>query len=257
MATLAKTSPGGRETSPGGRLKGVATGQQLVDALRPWSARLAMQKVLRWAAGGASAGLLLACLFLLLSRFFPWAAAPYWAVAMVAVCLLCALAFALYHRPSPARSARLLDMRLGLRDRLSTAWELRDNSASLPALQRRDALRKLNEFTPAGAIQLWPGRARMLTLALLIVAFALLLLLPNPQGAGLQQQEAFQDGVSRQVASIGQLRKVAALAEILDGVMRVGGWGGGGFPPRRGASGSFPPLVWSISHARPCAPSVR
>ncbi len=209
MATLAKTSPGGRGTSPGGRLKGrVATGQQLVDALRPWSARLAMQQVLRWAAVGASAGLLLACLLLLLSRFFPWAAALYWAVAVFAVCLLCALALALYYRPSFARSARLLDMRLGLRDRLSTAWELRDDSGSLPALQRRDALRKLNEFTPAGAIQLWPGRTRMLTLALLIVAFTLLLLLPNPQSTALQQQAAFQAGISRQVASIEQLRKV-------------------------------------------------
>ena len=206
MATLAKNSPGGRLQGRDNRR--VATGQQFVDALHPWSARLAMQQVLRWTASGASAGLLLACLLLLLSRFFPWAAVLYWAIAVIAVCLLCALALALYYRPLPARSARLLDVRLGLRDRLSTAWELRDDAGSLPALQRRDALRKLNEFTPAGAVRLWPGRARMLSLALLIVAFALLLLLPNAQSAALQQQAAFQAGISRQIAGIEQLRKV-------------------------------------------------
>lgn len=206
MATLAKNSPGGRLRGRDNRR--VATGLQLVDALHPWSARLAMRQVLRWTASGASAGLLLACLLLLLSRFFPWAAVVYWAIAVIAVCLLCALALALYYRPSPARSARLLDVRLGLRDRLSTAWELRDDGGSLPALQRRDALRKLDEFTPAGAVRLWPGRARMLSLALLIVAFALLLLLPNAQSAALQQQAAFQAGISRQIAGIEQLRKV-------------------------------------------------
>ena len=131
----------------------------------------------------------------------------YWADGVVVACLLCGMGLAIAFRPSPAWSARLLDSRLGLRDRLSTAWELRDDSGSLPALQRRDALRKLEGYTPAGAIPLWPGRMRVLALAGLVVAFALLLLLPNPQLAALQQREAFQASISRQVKSIEQLSK--------------------------------------------------
>ncbi len=188
--------------------RNMVTGQQFAGALRPWRARLAMQQTLRWAANGAIAGLLLACLFLLLSRLIAWATVLYWAGAAASACILCALALALYYRPSLARSARLLDWRLGLHDRLATAWELRDDTGSLPALQRRDALRRLDEHTRARAIPLSPGRARLLALSLLIVAFAVLLLSPNPLNTALQQRAAFQAIISRQIASLEQLRKV-------------------------------------------------
>lgn len=201
MATLAPL----RSSSDNRR---VVTGQQFAAALRPWRARLAMQQTLRWVANGVIAGLLLASIFLLLSRIIPWAAALTWAGAGIALCLLCSLGLALYYRPSLASGAYSLDASLGLHDRLSTAWELRDERAALPALQRRDALRQLDRHTPAAAIPLWPGRARMLALALLLVALALLVLLPNPLNAALQQRAAFQAHVSQQVASIEHLRKV-------------------------------------------------
>lgn len=199
MATLAPSAADRRRS---------VTGQQFFKALRPWRKRLAMQQMLRWAVNGALIGLLLACLFLLLSRWIAWETAPYWAGAAMLVCILGAVGLALYFRPSLARCARVLDERLGLRDRLGTAWELRDDAGALPAMQRRDALRRLNEHTRAGAIPLWPGRLRLLALILLVAAFVLLLLAPNPLNAESQQREAFQASISRQVASLEQLRKV-------------------------------------------------
>src|SRR5690349_15336439 len=102
----------------------IADSKSLVEALHPWRRRVWMQQILRWAGRGMFVGLVLACLMLIISRFVPWATASYWAGAVTAASLLCALVAALWYRPSFARAARLVDARLALHDRLSTAWEL-------------------------------------------------------------------------------------------------------------------------------------
>jgi RNase P protein component len=186
---------------------GAADGQELTEALGSWRRRLWIQQMLRWTEIGVIVGIILACLLLLISRITPWAAAIYWAIGVATASLLCASGAAIWYRPSFARSAHVVDARLALHDRLSTAWELRNNSAPISVLQRRDALKQLGKHTPAAAIPLWPRRMRLITFGAVVIALALLLLLPNQMDTVLQQQAAFQNQLARQVAAINQIRQ--------------------------------------------------
>src|SRR5579859_3678141 len=200
MATLAPLRPEAHNA-----LRGE---QKIALALLPWHRRLSLQQGLRWITNGLVAGLLLACLLLLVSRFIAFPTVLFWAIVVIAVTLLCAAGFAIYTRPTLAESARRVDTLLGLRDRLGTAWEYRDDGSSLPALQRRDALEKLAAFAPARALSLRPGRGRLLTLGLVALAFVLLLVLPNPVNTAFQQQQAFQNSLSRQLAQLNHIRQL-------------------------------------------------
>jgi membrane protein involved in colicin uptake len=200
MATLAPLRPEAHNSLVGE--------QQLTLALLPWRNRLSLQQALRWIVNGFIAGMLLACLLLLISRFIAFPTVLIWAIAAIVATLLCALGLSMYYRPTFAYSARRVDALLGLHDRLSTAWEYRDDSSPLPALQRRDALERLGAFAPASAISLRPGRARLLTLGVVALAFVLLLVLPNPVNAELQQQQAFQNSLSRQIAQLNHIRQL-------------------------------------------------
>jgi hypothetical protein len=185
-------------------VQGAGDGHKLTKALQSWRMRLWIQQVLHWAENGVITGLIVACLLLLVSRFTPWGAVSYWALGVALAALLGALGAALWYRPSFARSARLVDARLSLHDRLSTAWELRNDSAPISVLQRGDALKQLSKHRPSAAVSLWPRRMRLISIGIVAVALALLFLLPNPMNAVLQQQAAFQASLARQIAAIKQ-----------------------------------------------------
>jgi hypothetical protein len=194
---------------------------RLIEALQAWRRRLWVKQVVRWTENGLIAGIILACFLLLISRFIPWATAFYWAFGVAIICLLCAVVAALWSRPSFARSARNVDTQLALHDRLSTAWELRDNSTPISILQRRDALKQLHNHTPAATISLGPGRIRLITFGIVVIALVLLLFLPNPMNAVLQQQAAFQHRVARQVAAINQVRETINSQETISAQERA------------------------------------
>jgi hypothetical protein len=187
----------------------------LLLALRSWHRRILLQQAACWLLRGGIAGLLLANLVLLLAHLFPWAGATAWAIGIGAACLLCALVAALRFRPSLARAARIVDRRLGLHDRLGTAWELRDETSSLAQLQRRDALQQLEQHTPAKTFSLHPGRFALLLFAIAALAFLLLVVLPNPMNAVLKQQAMFQARITTQIKHIEQLRKELAQQSTL------------------------------------------
>lgn len=182
--------------------------QKLTLSLLPWRSRLLLQQALRWTVNGFIAGMLLACLLLLISRFVPFPTVLFWAIVAIATTLVCAFGLAMYYRATLAYSARRVDALLGLHDRLGTAWEYREDSSPLPALQRRDALERLGAFTPASAISLRPGRVRLLTLGIVTLALVLLLVLPNPVNAAFQQQQAFQNSLSRQITQLNHIRQL-------------------------------------------------
>lgn len=200
MATLAPLRPEAHNS--------LAGEQKLTLALLPWRSRLSLQQALRWTANGFITGGLLACLLLLVSRFVPFSTFLFWVIAAIALSLVCAFGLATYYRPTFAYCARRVDALLGLHDRLGTAWEYREDSAPLPALQRRDALERLGAFAPASAISLRPGRTRLLALGIVALAFVLLLVLPNPVNNALQQQQAFQNSLSSQIAQLNHIRQL-------------------------------------------------
>jgi hypothetical protein len=183
-------------------------GEKLIETLQPWRRRLWIQQILRWTADGIIISFICACILLLISRFIPWATVFYWSIGIAVGFLISAIGVALWNRPSLARSAHDIDIQLALHDRLSTAWELRDNSAAISALQRRDALQQLSKQTPVATISLWPGRVRLITFGITAIALVMLLLIPNPMNAVLQQQAAFQARLNRQIVAINQARAV-------------------------------------------------
>jgi hypothetical protein len=196
---------------PGAHLHRAVEEQRLNEALRAWRARVWTQQILHWTSNGAITGILLACLLLLTSRFVPWADVLTWALSAAAAAVLCSLGAALWFRPSLDRTARLVDSRLALHDRLSTAWELRNDQAPLPALQRRDALAQLGRHTPGTALPLLrPRPARLAITAAAALALILLLVLPNPMTVVLQQQAALHKHLTGEIASLQHLRTVIA-----------------------------------------------
>lgn len=181
--------------------------ESVISALRPWRRRLSLQQMLRWTLWGIIMGLLVACIMLLIARITPWDNANAWAIGLVIVSTLSALAMALWRRPSLSHTARVTDRNLSLHDRLSTAWELRDQSAPLAKLQRHDALKQLQKHTPAKTLSLQPQRSTTLFFLLVAACFVLLLVLPNPMTTVLKQQAAFQAHIAKQIASIEQVRQ--------------------------------------------------
>ncbi len=187
----------------------------IVTALRPWRRRLMLYQTQRWFLQGGITGLTLASILLLLSRLLPWAHALVWATGMLILCLAFAVGLAIRLRPSLERTTLLVDQRLGLHDRLGTAWELREDRSALAGLQRRDALKHLKDFSPATAISLRPTRVVVLTIAGLALLIALLIALPNPMNTIMQQQAALQAHIARQVAAVEHIRKELAQAPAL------------------------------------------
>src|SRR6266699_1839893 len=183
-------------------------GDRFIESLHPWRKRLWIQQIPRWTEYGIILSMICVCFLLLISRFIPLSTASYWAIGITIGILLCAIGAALWYRPSFARSAHYTDTHLALHDRISTAWELRDDSAPISVLQRRDALRQLRKHAPTVTISLWPGRVRLLTFAIVTIALAVLILIPNPMNTLLQQQAALQARLNRQIAAINQTRSV-------------------------------------------------
>lgn len=206
MASAANAAPPGKA-----RVRVSTTGidgEQLLAQLRPWRRRLILQQALRWSGRGAIAGFILALLVLSIARLIPWAAAPYWAIGIWVTCVAVASGASLWLRPSLARTTRLVDTLLSLHDRLSTAWEMRHQQAPLFGLQRRDALKQLGKHSPRTAISLRPQRFSLFIAGIVIALLIILLLLPNPMTAVLQQQAAFQARIAKQVAAIEHVRSV-------------------------------------------------
>ena len=179
----------------------------LVMVLRPWRRQLLLQQGTHWTARGLVTGIVLACLVQLISRLVPWAGALYWAAGIALLSILLALGAALWYRPTFATTARRVDRKLTLHDRLSTAWELREEVSPLATLQRRDALQQLQTHTPGNALSLRPHRPVLITMSIVLLALVLLLILPNPMDSVLRQQAAFQNTLTKQIAHIEQTRK--------------------------------------------------
>jgi hypothetical protein len=197
--------------APPGQLKvrlNKVDGEQLVAQLHPWRRRLILKQALIWTGRGVIVGFILALLVLFIARLVPWASAQYVAFGIGAASAALAFGAALWFRPSLARTTRLIDIMLSLHDRLSTAWEMRNEKAPLFGLQRRDALKQLGQYAPRTAISLRPSRSSLFISGAVLALLVLVILLPNPMTAVLQQQAAFHARVAKQIAAIEHVRSV-------------------------------------------------
>ncbi|HET7419736.1 MAG TPA: hypothetical protein VFL27_05105 [Candidatus Dormibacteraeota bacterium] len=110
-------------------------------------------------------------------------------------------------RPSQAKLMQTADLRLALKERLSTAWERRGADGPMDAALRRDALEHAARIQLSRAYPVGVRRQEFaLTAALLVAAFALLVL-PNPMDQVIAQRHADQAAQKRAANAITATQK--------------------------------------------------
>jgi hypothetical protein len=170
-----------------------------VEALRRWSIR------------GAVGALVLASLVLAVGWLVPWPEAELrpWAAQLALAPLLAALVVGLWPAGRAQRAAAL-DRRLGLGDRLATAWAYRASYQSIVRLQRADAIARLERRSPRADLSWRPHRIELGALAASAIVTAILLVVPSPQQAVLDRQAAEQAAVEQASQRLEVLREQAS-----------------------------------------------
>ncbi|HSS62729.1 MAG TPA: hypothetical protein VLK30_14845 [Candidatus Limnocylindrales bacterium] len=159
----------------------------------------------------ASAGWVL--LIVLAARLIPFEQRSTVAAAGVPV-VFAALAVAWFvARPRPMMLMRTADVRLGLKERLSTAWERRLAAGPMDAALRRDALEQAARAKLAMAYPIGLKRGEMLVTGAIAITAIALVLLPNPMDQVLSQRRADRATQSSAAATVeAAKRKLAASA---------------------------------------------
>lgn len=187
--------------------------QPLQTTLRQTRRRLRGQAALTWLLPILSLGLLLTLLILLAGWRYPLGQ-PLWLLAIgvgLTGLLLGGTLLTILLRPYPPLTlAHLLDWRLRLDERLTTALELaadrRQTDPAIVEAQLADTLRHLQTVDVIRAVP-FDFSWRWLAVAnLLIIAIAAALLLPNPQVVILKQQAATEQLLEEQRETLEEIR---------------------------------------------------
>ncbi len=115
-------------------------------------------------------------------------------------------------RPAPIRLMRTADLRLGLKERLSTAWERRRDGGPMDASLRRDALDHAARAKLSAAYPLNLRRGEVMLAAAIVIAAIGLVMLPNPMDQVLAQRRADHAAQARAAATIEAVQKKLAAA---------------------------------------------
>jgi len=147
---------------------------------------------------------------LIISRVVPMEAALKIAAAGLPVPFAAAVLAWAINRPTPSVLARIADIRLDLKERLSTAWERRSLSAPLDGWQRQDALDVAGGRSMAAAFPLRVHRGEA-SLAAVLAMFAIgLLVVPNPMDQVLAKHRADQVSQARAAAALQRAKEQVA-----------------------------------------------
>lgn len=197
-------------------------GPQLDRPMRRWALRLRLIEALTWGAWGLVTGLALALILALMARVVPLLMST----ALIRWTALLALlggaggAVAALLRPySRHRLARMLDRRLALADRLTTALEIATHRLSptppMAAAQLADTQDAVTRADARTALPFRvPHRALLVALAL-ATGLALSLSLPNPQEQVLLRRAAVQAAVEDQIERLETTRSQVAQSQAL------------------------------------------
>src|ERR1700736_6339213 len=150
----------------------------------------ARARAARYAVHALVAALAWILLVLIIARLTPFEGRPLVAAVGIPVVLAIAALAWLIRRPSATVLMRLADFRLGLKERLSTAWERRTESGPLDDVQRGDALRQAAGARLGTAFPLRVNRGEASLIAILAIFSLALALLPNPMDQVLAQRQA-------------------------------------------------------------------
>ena len=116
-------------------------------------------------------------------------------------------------RPRPDMLMQLADLRLGLHERLSTAWERRAASGVMDGLLRQDALQHAERDQLKRAFPIRVSRREASVLAVVAAAALALAVLPNPMDQVLAQRQADHASQAKAASAIRDVQqKIAAAA---------------------------------------------
>ena len=161
--------------------------EAVVTALRRSDAKSSAARFLMHAAVGA--GLWVGAV-LLATRLVPFERRLQLALLGIPVAVAAAAIAWMTSRPGPGALMSVADQQLGLKERLSTAWERRASSGSMDELLRLDALRHAERARLARAFPVRINRREAGLLAIVALVAVLLAVLPNPMDKLLAQQRA-------------------------------------------------------------------
>ena len=182
--------------------------EAVVAALRRSNARSNVPPFLLHAALGATAWV---GVVLLVTRLVPFEPRVQLAVLGVPVLLAVAAAAWMVSRPGPGALMRLADQRLGLKERLSTAWERRASTGLMDDFLRQDALQHADGDRLARAFPIRINRKEAAVLAAVAAAALLLAVLPNPMDQLFAQRRADAASQARAANAVHEIQnKIAA-----------------------------------------------
>jgi hypothetical protein len=147
--------------------------------------RIARRHAVPWLLRGLAAGAVAAALVLLIARVVPLAiaqsAVAWWALGTGVALAVVGAGMAWLRRPAPDAAVRRADRLLGLRDRLTTAWEYAGGEAPILRLQRADLAAQAEHVDMRRDLPLTPSRRDVVAPAVGTAVLLAVLLLPNPQ----------------------------------------------------------------------------
>ena len=150
---------------------------------------------------------------LILARLVPFEQRLEVAALGIPVALAIAAAVWAIRRPSAGLLMAVADIRLGLKERLSTAWERRAESGPLDDAQRRDALQQAAHARLPAAFPIRVSRGEATLVAILAIFALALALLPNPMDQVLAQRQADRVSQARAAKAVVDAKKKIADSE--------------------------------------------
>src|SRR6266542_1943155 len=181
---------------------------ELFELIRAWSARTKLQKSLHWLFFGLACGLGVALVIAVAARIFPILSTS----ALIAISVACAVVGALgaflapwlrTWRTNPSTWARQFDQQFRLKERLSTALELREgivntNNDPLRRQQQSDATQTALNLDVRKLLPLRFSRRFTLYAVAIAAALVATIALPNPQQKVLADRAQIQQVIDEQ-----------------------------------------------------------
>lgn len=199
----------------------------LQNFLRRWDTRRRRQELLRRLPMGLLIGLLLALAAALLSRARPIMtreAVALFALITILISLSVTGLIILLRRRTLHELARFADRQFGLRERATTAVEIRAGrlpvDETLAARQLSDAVVAAAAVDPTRGLPLQARPRDWLPALGALAALAILLWLPNPQEAVLAEQRALAATIAAQAAAIATVAEEIAANDALTAEQR-------------------------------------
>lgn len=168
-------------------------------------------------------GVLLAVVIQLVGWLFPIELLWLWSLLPLLIWLVVAITWAVFAPMSVLRTAKRVDLELGLKERLSTAVALEEQTSlaqeptvvELKHLQQSDALSMIQGVEPYQSLRWHWAKRSLLTAGVLFVMAVLEAALPNPMNQILEERTAVQAELQEQSEAIEELARDLAAEEAL------------------------------------------